>query len=300
MAFQGCPNWRIENDRPTITQHLRVEIPGHTPSGFYQLESAIWQVGDEGFETGEPVGGPLCLCTITVGDTAPPRLTCLLLGSVGSGGARGTIAREDREHFAINTKVVFTPEKLIIPRDDAYTRKPWTYPLDPYLPMVSMAHRPAPSIPKPLIPFDFHGSSLTVAITTPSSKVETLGPARLVAGQNDLSVLRPDYVFPDRIIAPVPPTYGNPSASDMYHLSGRGEFDYSFMEYGHYQVRLTGHIKDIRGVAYNISGTYDVYVARPLDIDVFPEPGTPLESSVSLHPQVRVMPPMPAAVESRW
>lgn len=151
----------------------------------YQLESAIWQVGDEEFETGEPVGGPLCLCYITVGDPAPPRLTCLLLGSVGSGGSRGTIARQDRYHFAINTKVVFTPEKLIIPRDDAYTGKPWKYPLDPYLPMLSMAHRPAPSIPKPLIPFDFDGSSLTVAVTTPSGSVDTLGPAPLMAGQND-------------------------------------------------------------------------------------------------------------------
>jgi len=298
--FKDRGAWRIENDRPTITQRLKVKIPHDTPSGFYQLESAIWQVGDEEFETGEPVGGPLCLCYITVGDPAPPRLTCLLLGSVGSGGSRGAIARQDRYHFAINTKVVFTPEKLIIPRDDAYTGKPWKYPLDPYLPMLSMAHRPAPSIPKPLIPFDFDGSSLTVAVTTPSGSVDTLGPAPLMAGQNDLSVLRPDYVFPDRIIAPVPPTYGNPSASDMYHLSGRGAFDYSFTEYGHYQVGLTGHIKDIRGVAYSISGTYDVYVARPLDMDIFPEPGTPLEPGVGLHPQVRIMPAMPAEVEIHW
>ena len=298
--FKDRGAWRVKNHQPTITQRLEVEIPDHIPPGFYQLESGIWQVGEEEFDTGEPIGGPLCLCYIKVGEPAPARLTCLLLGSVGTGGSRGAIARQDRDHFAINTKVVFTPEKLVIARDDAYTGEPWTYPLDPYIPTLSMAHRPAPSIPKPLIPYDFDGSSLTVAVATPSGNTETLGPAPLVAGQNDLSVLRPDYVFPDRIIAPVPPTYGNPSASDMYHLSGRGAFDYKFKEYGHYEIRLTGHIKDVSGTTYNISGTYDVYVARPLDIDIFPEPGTPLEPGVSLHPQVRIMPPMPAAVEICW
>ncbi|UCG56663.1 MAG: PQQ-binding-like beta-propeller repeat protein [Phycisphaerales bacterium] len=298
--FRDRGRWRIERGRPTIRQRLRVEIPAEAPPGLYQLESGIWGVGDPEFETGEPVGGPLCLCYLRVGDLAAPRLTCLLLGSAGTGGSRGAVAREDRGHFAINTKIVFTPEKLVIPRDDAYTKKPLTYPLDPYVPSLSLANRPAPVIPKPLIPFDFDESSLIVTVTTPSGSAKKLGPAPLVGGQNDLSVLRPDYVSRDRIIAPVPPTYGNPSASDMYHLTGRGAFDYVFEEYGHYQVELTGHIRDTMGTAYSISGTYDVYVARPLDIDVFPELGTPLEPNVDLHPQVRVMPAMPAEVEIRW
>jgi DNA-binding beta-propeller fold protein YncE len=298
--FRDPGRWQVEGGRPTIKQRLKVEIPREIPAGFYQLESAIWGVGEEEFDTGEPVGGPLCLCYLRIGNPAPPRLTCLLLGSAGTGGARGTVAREDRGHFAINTKIVVTPDKLIIPRDDIYTKKPRTYPLDPYVPTLSMAHRPAPVIPRPRIPFDFAGSNLTVTVTTPSGETETLGPAPLLAGQNDLSVLRPDYVFPDRIMPPVPPTYGNPSASDMYHLSGRGAFDYAFKQYGHYQVKLKGRIKDMMGTTYSISGTYDVHVARSLDIDIFPEPGTPLEPGVDLHPQVRIMPAMPAQVEIRW
>ncbi|MEA3367875.1 MAG: hypothetical protein U9R68_07160, partial [Planctomycetota bacterium] len=44
----------------------------------------------------------------------------------------------------------------------------------------------------------------------------------------------------------------------------------------------------------------DVYVARPLDINVFPEPGTPLEVGAAVLPQVRVLPAMPAEVEIRF
>lgn len=298
--FDDPGTWRIEHGQPTITQRLKFEIPDHAPAGLYQLHSAILGVGEEEYDAGEPAGGPCRLCYLRVGDPAPPRLSCLLLGSVAGGASRGTIAREDGGQFAINPRIEFMPEKLVVPRDDAYTKRPRAYPLDPYVPTLSMQLRPAPAIQKPLIPFDFDGSSLTVSVITPGGDTETLGPAPLVAGQNDLSVLRPDYVFPGRIVAPVPPTYGNPSPSDMYHLSGRGAFDYAFEQYGRYQVKLKGHVKDIMGTTYGILGTYDVYVARPLDVDIFPEPGTPLEPDVDLHPQVRIMPAMPAEVELCW
>jgi len=292
--------WRVGDGRAELTQRWKIEIPTHTPTGLYGLAATIWDVGDPEFDTGEPTGGPWCLGYLRIGKPAPPRLSCMLLGSTGTGGSRGTIAREDVGQFAINTKIVFTPEKLIIPRDDAYTNSPVVYPLDPYVPMISMAHRPAPVIPKPLIPFDFRESTLTVTVTAPDGDVETLGPSPLVVGQNDLSVLRPDFVLRHRIMAPVPPTYGNPSASDMYHLSGRGAFDFAFKQYGRYQVELDGRIKDVMGTPYRIAGTYDVYVAEPLDLEVFPELGTPLELDVRLNPQVRIMPPMPADVEIRW
>jgi hypothetical protein len=59
---------------------------------------------------------------------------------------------------------------------------------------------------------------------------------------------------------------------------------------------LDGQIKDLAGSPHVISGTYDVYVARQIDIDVFPEPGTPLWPGVKIHPQVRVLPAMPAEI----
>jgi len=293
-------HWQKTDGLNTIRQRLRIEIPHHTPLGIYQLRCNIMGIGQEGYESGEPISGPPIFSYLKVGNPSPPALSCLLLGSVSTGGSRGVVARQDRQHFAVNPKIVFMPEKLVIPRDDAYTKKPRTYPLDPYLPTLSMANRPPPVIPPPLIPFDFKRSRLTVTVKTPKGHVKKLGPARLSAGQNDLSVLRPDYVRPDRIIAPAPPTYGNPSPSDMYHLTGRGTFDYAFKEYGHHTVTLTGNIDDILGRTYSINSTYDIYVARPLDIDIFPEPGTPLKPAMALNPQVRILPAFAADVEIRF
>jgi DNA-binding beta-propeller fold protein YncE len=100
----------------------------------------------------------------------------------------------------------------------------------------------------------------------------------------------------DRIVAPVGTSYGNPSLADIYHLTGLGAFDYVFNQYGHHVISLKGEINDLSGARHIISGTYDVYVARPIDIDVFPEPGTPLWPGVKIHPQVRVLPPIPAEI----
>ncbi|NQT11574.1 MAG: hypothetical protein HQ582_02425, partial [Planctomycetes bacterium] len=293
--------WREQGDHRVVRQQVTIEIPSETRPGIYGLGASFPEIGKEEFGAREPANSPALLCPLTVGDPAPPRLTCLLLGSAGTGGSRGTVAREDRAHFAVNMKIAFAPEKLVIPRDDAFSSRPWTYPLDPYVPMLSTAVRPfGAAIPTPLIPFDFQKSQLTVTIETPAGATRTLGPAPLESGQNDMSVLRPDYVVPDRIIPPVRPTYGNPSMADMYHLTGRGAFDYAFPEYGHHVIRLEGSIDDLAGARYRMSGTYDVYVAKPLDVEVFPEPGTPLELGVGLLPQVRVMPPLSADVEIRF
>jgi len=293
--------WRKEGNRRILRQQVTIEIPAQTPPGIYGLGAAFPELGNQEFGALEPANSPALLCRLTLGDPAPPRLGCLLLGSAGTGGSRGTIAREDRSHFAVNMKTACAPEKLVVPRDDAFSSRPWVYPLDPYLPMVSTAVRPfGAAIPPPLIPFDFQKSRLTVTVQTPSGGTHTLGPAPLSSGQNDMSVLRPDYLVPDRIIPPVRPTYGNPGMADIYHLTGRGAFDFAFEEYGHHVIRLEGHIHDVAGSRYGISGTYDVYVAKPLDVEVFPEPGTPLEPGVDVLPQIRVMPPRPAEVEIRF
>ena len=292
--------WQIDAGAATVSQRIWLEVPAEIPPGWYGLDAHVLGIGAGEHDAGEPTGSPWYVGFVKVGLPAPPRLACLLLGSAGPGGSRGTIAREDRDHLAINPRNVFMPDKLIIPRDDAYTGKPIAYPLDPYLPLASRTDRPPPVIPASAIPFDFGTGRLEVTVTTPGGRTETLGPAALVSGQNDLSVLRPDYVIRGRIVPPVPPTYGNPSLSDIYHLAGRGAFDYRFREYGHHLIRLKGSIHDVLGTSYSLSGTYDVYVARLLDLDVFPEPGTPLYPDSALTPQVRIYPAVPAEVELHW
>ncbi|MHB8865310.1 MAG: hypothetical protein ACYC6N_23265, partial [Pirellulaceae bacterium] len=292
--------WRVERERAYIEQRLRIEIPPHVPAGWYGVSVHVLGIGVEEYDAGEPAGSPKYVGMLRVGSPAPPRLSCLLLGSAGSDGSRGVIAQEDRPYYAINPRNVFMPPARIIPREDAFTGAPIVYPLDPYLPLLSRMGRPAPVVPASPIPFDFAASQLTVHVTSPSGKKTRLGPAPLVSGMNDLSVLRPDYVVRGRIVPPIPPTYGNPSLAEIYHLSGGGAFDHAFQEYGKHTVRLKGFIADLAGISYALQGTFDVHVARPLDMEVFPEPGTPLDPGVDIHPQVCVMPAFPAEVEMRW
>ena len=289
--------WRVNGRVATITQFLRAEIPARVPTGVYALVGHLEGLQrDVAFE--QAVMNEVTLGRMTVGTPAQPRLACLLLGSDGTGGARGAIAREDRGNYSIAPRNVLLPEKLIIPRDDPRTGKPLVYPLDPYLPLVARTDRPHEArLWPPRIRFGIRPGHLTVTVRRPDGKTDRLGPAPLVAGQNDLSALCPDRVVRDRIVAPVGMAYGNPSLADIYHLTGRGAFDYAFEQYGHYVVRLDGTVRDLTGAPHVLSGTYDVYVARPLDLAVFPEPGTPLQPDKAIRPQVRVLPAMPAEVE---
>lgn len=288
--------WRVQGCIAQVSLSLVFEIPSNTPPGTYSLNGHFNPRGaGEFFGLEHP--SELFLGRVIVGDPAQPRLACVLLGSAGSGGSRGAIAREDCTAYNFAPRNVLRPEKLIIPRDDARMNNPVRYPLDPYLPLVSLTDRPHEfRLWPPRISFDCESSSLTVTVEAPDGKTDRIGPAPLVAAQNDLTCVSPDRFVRDRIIAPVGASYGNPSLADIYHLTGRGAFDYAFTQYGHYVISLEGKINDLSGIPHTISGTYDVYVARPIDIDIFPEPGTPLWPGVKIYPQVRVLPPVPADV----
>jgi DNA-binding beta-propeller fold protein YncE len=288
--------WHVQGRVAQTALTFWFEIPADAPAGVYSLNGHFNPRGDgEFFGLEHP--GDLFLGRVTIGDPAPPRLACVLLGSAGTGGSRGTIAREDQAAYNYAPRNVLRPEKLIIPREDARTQQPIRYPLDPYLPLVSLTDRPHElRLWPPRISFDCEASRLTVTVQTPDGRTDRLGPAPLIAAQNDLTSVCPDRLVRDRLVAPVGTAFGNPSLADLYHLTGWGAFDYAFEQYGHYVISLAGKINDVSGAAHTISGTYDVYVARPLDIDVFPEPGTPLWPGTSIYPQVRILPPVPAEV----
>ncbi len=276
---------------------LLLDMPPRMPEGTYAVH------GFFGPAPGEPPAdegpaGRLDLGRLTVGRPPPPRLTAMLLGSAGTGGCRGAVAREDRGRFGINPHTVFQPRALIVPRDDPHTGKPHRYPLDPYLPLVSLTDRPMEArLWPPAIRFPVAPGRLTVTVTRPDGGTDRLGPAPLLSGRNDLTALSPPRMVLDRPVPASGTAYGNPSLCDLYHLSGGGAFDYSFRSYGHHAVKLEGHADDTEGHRHLISGTFDVHVARPLDIEVFPEPGTPLHPKRPLSPQVRILPALPAEVE---
>jgi DNA-binding beta-propeller fold protein YncE len=292
----GFGTWRVQGRVAKTLLRLEFEIPHRTPKGTYSLNGHIYPRG-----TGEFFGlehpGEVFWGRVTVGNPVQPRLACVLLGSAGSGGSRGAIAREDLTAYNFAPRSVLRPEKLIIPRDDARTNKPIRYPLDPYLPLVSLTDRPHECrLWPPRISFDCESSSLTVRVKAPDGTTDRIGPAPLVAAQNDLTCVCPDRLIRDRIIAPVGTSYGNPSLADIYHLIGWGAFDYTFTQYGHYVISLNGRINDLSGAPHTLSGTHDVFDARPIDIDIFLEPGPPLWPGVRIYPQTRVLPPVPADV----
>jgi cytochrome c peroxidase len=298
-SAEGEP-WSIDRGGRLARARLRleVEVPPDTPAGTYRVIVGLRSLEDPGPH--EVFAQESSIGTMVVGDAEAPRLACLLLGSAGTGGSHGAIAREDLGAYGIAPRNVLLPEKLVVPRDDPRTGRRHVYPLDPYLPLVSLTDRPHElRLWPPRIAFDFAGASLRVSVTCPDGEERTLGPAPLVAAQCDLSSLRPDRTVRDRIVPAFGLAYGNPSLADIYHLTGHGAFDFAFERYGPHTVTLSGGISDAGGLRHRISGTYDVHVARPLDIDVFPEPGTPLRPRSPIRPQVRVLPPFPAEVDLR-
>ncbi len=102
--------WQVQGGRRVVRLRATIEIPAHTPLGVYGLGASFPDLGNLEFGALEPANSPALLCCLTVGDPAPPRLACLLLGSAGTGGSRGTVAREDRDHFALNMKIALCPK----------------------------------------------------------------------------------------------------------------------------------------------------------------------------------------------
>ena len=60
---------------------------------------------------------------------------------------------------------------------------------------------------------------------------------------------------------------------------------------------MDGWIEDVWGNSYSGGGTYELWVAHPLDVDSGVLPGTPFEVGDTFNPTVRLHPRVPAEVE---
>lgn len=216
-----------------------------------------------------------------IGNAAPPRIPWVLLGNTLANGTRGAIAREDRGAFDFGTKVAFNATTFIVPKDDARGR-PVTYRLEPYLPTMSYImggpDRPVP----PLVNFKFPSGELRVSITQPDGKVVELGKAPFRAagmkGANERG-------------------FGTTSLNTIYELTTLDtRFHYEFPAYGHYVVTMEGWAEDASGTKFPGGGEYDLYVARPLDLDPGTFLSTPFQVGDVMSPVVNVRPLVPADV----
>jgi len=90
---------------------------------------------------------------------------------------------------------------------------------------------------------------------------------------------------------------GTGQIADLYHLSTMDDaFAYTFDQDGPHTIELSGSVSDVHGNVYAISGTYDLVVARVLDIDPGQLPTTPYEQGDVFNPGLHVFPPVPAEV----
>jgi hypothetical protein len=223
---------------------------------------------------------------LRIGQPQTPHLITTLLSNTYTGGARGARAREDSDRFELSTMVVYQPQRFIAPRVDPISGKPIAYRLEPFLPMLSFTDRAFPSVP--LVPCAFPSGQLDVLVGKPDGTTERLGPARFVQS----------YSFQPATLAGDDLHLGAPFLADMYSLTTRDDaFRYAFDQYGHHVITLTGVISDVWGHSYTAGGTYDVWIARELDLDPGQLPTTPYEVGDAFSPALQVYPGVPAHVD---
>jgi hypothetical protein len=222
---------------------------------------------------------------IRVGSPSPSHIPWTLLGDYAVNGYRGLQARQDVGIYALPTRVRTAPYRVVIPRLNERSGEPLRYRLEPGSYWVSGTERRTPCPPK--VQLAFPGGELVVEILKPDGGVDTLGPASILQS----SVRTPS--LPDRSDL----DEGTGYIGDIFHLATLDDdFAYHFEQYGAHVITVTGHVSDIYGNVYPIHSTYDVTVARVLDLDPAQLPTTPYEVGDMFAPGLHIFPPFPAQV----
>ena len=290
-------NWRQEKDKSVsdFSCDVNIDTYGGTPEGTYILwltlhfPEDIPNVNEDGklLSLGTSVGDTrnmVALATVTVGSPKRVRLATTLFADLLQEGTRGGVwSRENESQFGIGPLTI-TNHNPVIPRLDPYGDS-LSHRLDPYVPLLGMVDRITSSVP--FIEFDFSNSKLQIIVERPDGKTDVLGPAPLGA----YGVRTPILANNGAIAG------GGGHIVEIPQLLGLGdEFVYEFPLDGDYILKLSGHINDINGYMFEITGTYDLTVANSLDIETMLLPGTPFEAGDSLPVGLHVYPQVPADV----
>ena len=222
---------------------------------------------------------------ITVGNVAAPRLIWRLLMDDPVQGTRGAGARQDQGYFELATDIVSQGATFTVPPVDARTGQPLTYRLEPFLPMISFTDRRIPV--SPLLPFDLPGGRLSVQIEQPDGTVRDLGSEPFAQAFHRTKTTRGGSDLNGGTVQ-LDDVYSLMTASDRFHTT--------FTQYGHHIITMTGAVSDTWGNAYTGGGTYDLWVAHPLDIDPGVLPATPFQVGDAFNPSLGLSPGVPADV----
>jgi hypothetical protein len=269
-------------------------VPQDLPDGYYMVETWV-DGGGVPLATDVPItvvwnregqGGVVAMAR--TGSPAPPQIPWVLLGDVPVNGHRGVIAREHAEWYAMPNRPVYPPHQVIIPRLDERSGEAIAYRLEPGCNWLSSTDRRFANPPQ--IPLALPNGHLTVSVLRPDGRTDVLGPALI----RQSSVRTPTTPGGDALHE------GTGHISDLYHLTTMDErFAYTFAQYGHHVITLEGEVRDVFGNAYPIQATYDIYVARTLDLDPAQLPTTPYKEGDAFAPGLHIFPPVPADVHIR-
>jgi hypothetical protein len=250
--------------------------------------------GTHGYNGGiEENSGIGFLPMVGIGDAAPPRIPVTLLNdtpSWGSGGMRGIVAREDDGRFALGSRRAAQGPFVASLREPLSGRRV-KYLLEPYLPTLGYSGFTFSGPQITFLPLDQSAlGSLSVILTKPNGDTVTLA--------EDAPIIQTFVAGSSVTSYPVEFSFAGPGGT--YALTtGLDALEVDFDQYGLHTVSLTGSLQTLHGQRLTMRGTYDIWVAEPLDLSLGTFEGTPLEVGEEWSPVVVVEPGVPAEVEVR-
>jgi len=224
----------------------------------------------------------------SVATDSVPRLPATLFNeapSWGSAGIRGVVAREDVGRFALGSRRSAEAPFVASPTDPL-SGQSVHYTLEPFLPTVGYTGFAAP-LPELLFTLDpVDPGSISVNLTTPDGATRSLATDAEV----DMFVAAAWYGGYPVIL----PFSGPAHAAGL--TTGLDSLDLEFDQSGLHTVRLDGTLRSARGDEFILEGTYDFWVAEPLDLSLGTFEGTPLEVGDGWNSVVTVEPGVPADI----
>lgn len=266
-------------------------IPASLPEGIY-LPSVI-VVGNIPQQSGLPTliswlqnAEVAQLPPLRVGEPATPRIPWTLLSNYTVNGLRGLQAVQDEGRYAMPDRVRFSPDLVVVPRLDERTGEALVYHLDPGSQWLSGSDRRPPQAPR--LTLDLQAGELAIEVVKPGGGVDPLGP----------DLIQQSWVYTPGLLDNNQIHEGTGNITDMFHLYSPDEtFAYTFQQYGFHTIHIYGVVEDIYGNTYPIEGTYELLVARLLDLDSAQLPTMPYEVGDVFAPGLHIYPPLPAHVD---
>lgn len=274
------------------TYYTQFDVPAGLAEGRYKLEAYI-DGSDVPLASGirkvvvwyhfDPI---VAMPPITIGTPDSPQIPWTLFADHTTNGHRGVQAQENIDEYLMLTRTIFPPHQVVLPRLDPRSGIQIVYRLEPGSNWLSSTDRRFPNPAE--ITLNLPGGSLQATVHKPDSSQEVIGPFPI----KQSSVTTPS--LPDGTLM----HEGTGHVGDIYHLhTDEPAFAYSFDQYGDHTIVLSGSVEDIYGTEYAINNTFEVNIARVLDLDPAQLPTTPYEQGDAFAPGLHIFPPMPADVE---